>query len=121
MKPTSITDPLEALSKWLPDMSTTIHANEHTWRMPHARTGRNAIDLEVSPKARAQGIFGYLWGRVLWVDNAQPDGTFIYRLEDEGVNEPCGGIEIGGTSYVHKTTGEPFYAPIKETFDDPER
>ena len=46
MKPMSITDPLEALSKWLPDHATTIHANAHTWRMLKARTGHNAIDPE---------------------------------------------------------------------------
>lgn len=113
MKPMSITDPLEALAKWLPDHATTIHANAHTWRMLKARTGHNAIDPEVSAKAKAQGIFGYLWARVLWVDNTQPDGTFVYRLQDEGVNELLGGIEIGGTSYVHNSTGEPFYAPIE--------
>lgn len=110
---TRITDPLEALSKWLPRFTNTIRANAHTLRMLQARTGRNVIDLEVEEHVRNTGVFGYLWSTILFIDETQPDGTFIYKLEDEAsVDDTLGGIEIGGTSYAHKHTGEPFYTPI---------
>ena len=101
-----ITDPLEAISKWLPPEATCVSANAHTWRMLKARTGNAIIDVEMGTEARKSGFYGYAWGLGLWVDVGLPDGTFSYGYP---TNSSEGSVSIQGVTYQRDPGGESYY------------
>lgn len=101
-----ITDPLEAISKWLPKDATGIHANAHTWRMLKARSGNVLIQEERDRALMGEGVFGYAWDITLLIDDTLPDGTFSYELDSK---DRRGHVAIQGITFQGGNPGGTYY------------
>ena len=92
---TPIRNSWEAISKALSPASTRIYASGHTWRMMSLTAEAQVLEREVGRQALADGIYGYLWGRVAMVDNTLEDGAFRFG-DDQG--KDLGSLAFGAES-----------------------
>lgn len=116
-----ITDPLEAISRWLPREATQVSATAHTWRMLQARTGNSVITLAAHEPDTDTPVFGWVWDLTLRVDPSLPDHTFTYQKASQDGPETIGRVSHGGLTFHRDPAGEHYFEADDSTFNPTQR